>query len=121
MGDWLSEYYDDVDNMRLEEFVNRHTDDVVVKFANNPPAVGKEQVAQAIGGFWQMIGGLRHDIVNVYSDGDATIVEAEIDYARKDGNHVMVPATSILHRRGTLVDSLRVYLDLAPVFAPAPA
>jgi len=121
MGDWLREYYDDVDNMRLEAFVNRHTDDVEVRFANNPPAIGKEQVAQAIGGFWQMIGGMRHEFVNVFTDGDATILEAQVDYARSDGNHVTVPSTAILHRRGQLVDSLRVYLDLAPVFAPAAA
>ena len=118
MGEWLREYYDDVDNMRLDEFVNRHTDDVVVKFANSPAAIGKEEVAHAIGGFWQMIGGLRHDFVNVYNDGDSTILEADIDYERKDGSHVTVPSTSVLHRRGPLVDQLRIYLDLAPVFAP---
>jgi ketosteroid isomerase-like protein len=119
MGDWLRDYYDDVDNMRLDAFIDRHTDDVVVKFANNPPAVGKDEVAQAIGGFFQMIAGMRHDFVNVYTDGDATILEANIDYARKDGHHVTVPATSVLHRRDELVDQLRIYLDLAPVFAPS--
>ena len=119
MGDWLTEYYEDVDNMRLDAFINRHTDDVVVKFANNPPAVGKAEVAQAIGGFFEMIAGMKHNFVNVYTDGDSTIVEAEIDYARTDGGHVTVPSTTILHRRAELVDQLRIYLDLAPVFAPA--
>ena len=119
MGDWLKDYYDDVDNMRLQAFVARHTDDVVVKFGNNPPAVGKAQVEQSIGYFWTMIGGLRHHFVNVFTDGDTTILEAEIDYQRKDGGTVRVPCTSILHRRDGLVDGLRVYLDLAPVFAPA--
>jgi ketosteroid isomerase-like protein len=119
MSGWLRDYYDDVDNMRLQAFVDRHTDDVVVKFGNNPPAVGKAEVEKAIGYFWTMIGGLRHQFVNVFADGDTTILEAEIDYERKDGVHVMVPCTSILHRRDGLVDGLRVYLDLAPVFAPA--
>jgi ketosteroid isomerase-like protein len=119
MGDWLREYYDDVDNMRLQEFVDRHTDDVVVKFGNNPPAVGKAEVEQAIGYFWTLIGGLRHNFTNVYTAGDTTIVEADIDYTRKDGGQVTVPCTSVLHQRDGLVDQLRVYLDLAPVFAPA--
>jgi ketosteroid isomerase-like protein len=118
MDTWLRDYYDDVDNMRLQEFVDRHTDDVVVQFGNNPPAVGKEQVAEAIGAFWEMIGGLRHRVVNEFADGDTTILEATIDYTRKDGAVVTVPSTSILHRRDGLVDQLRVYLDLGPVFAP---
>jgi ketosteroid isomerase-like protein len=119
MSDWLHDYYDDVDNMRLDAFVDRHTDDVVVKFGNNPAAVGKDEVRNSIGYFWTLIGGLKHDFRNVYLDGDTTIVEADIEYTRADGGHVTVPCTSILHRRDGLVDQLRVYLDLAPVFAPA--
>ncbi len=118
MAEWFREYYDDVDNMRLDEFVSRHTDDVEVKFGNGPAVVGKDEVKQAIGGFWQTIGGLRHDFVHVYTQGDTTILEVDIDYERKDGSHVSVPATSVLHRRGELVDQLRIYIDVAPVYAP---
>ena len=38
---WLRDYYDDVDNMRLEPYLAHHTDDVKVTFGNNPTAVGK--------------------------------------------------------------------------------
>ena len=115
MEQWITDYYQDVDNLRLDEYVRRHTDDVVVKFANT--AVGKDQVRQAIGGFFQSIGGMRHSFINVYEEGDTAILELEIDYTRKDGGHVSVPAMSVLHRRGELVDQLRIYIDLAPVFA----
>jgi ketosteroid isomerase-like protein len=114
---WLRDYYDDVDNMRLEPYLAHHTDDVKVTFGNNPTAVGKEQVGEAIGGFWQAIGGLRHTFRHVYEDNGTTIVEASIDYTRRDGNVVTVPATSVLEREGDLVSDLRIYIDLAPVFA----
>ncbi len=119
MADWLKDYYDDVDNMRMAPYIGHHTDDVVVKFANNPPAVGKEAVEHNIGHFWGMIAGLKHNFINVFNDGDTTILEADIDYARKDGQQVTVPCTTILHRRGELVDQCRIYIDLAPLFAPA--
>jgi ketosteroid isomerase-like protein len=121
MSDWLRAYYDDVDNMRLDDFAARHTEDVVVRFANNPPAHGIDQVRQNIGHFWTMIGGLKHHFVHVWNDGDTTILEADIDYTRTDGDVVTVPCTTVLHRRGELVDQVRIYLDLAPVFAPAAA
>ncbi len=117
---WLKDYYDDVDNMRLEEFVARHTDDVMVQFGNNPPANGKDEVRGAIGYFWEMIGGLKHNFVNVIEDGDVTVLEANIDYLRKDdGQTVTVPCVSILRRNGELVEQLKMFLDLAPVFSPA--
>jgi ketosteroid isomerase-like protein len=117
MSDWIRDYYDDVDNMRLGEWVARHSDDVVVRFGNNPPARGKDEVAQNIGQFWSLIGGLKHNFVNTWEVDGTTILELNVDYTRADGAHVSVPCTSFLHRDGELVDELRVYIDLAPVFA----
>lgn len=116
--DWVRAYYDDVDNMRLDEWVARHTDDVVVQFGNNPPAHGKEEIAQSIGSFWSLIAGLKHTFLNAWEVDETTILEVSVDYTRTDGAVVTVPCVSILHRSGELVDSLRFYIDLAPVFAP---
>jgi ketosteroid isomerase-like protein len=118
MADWLRDYYDNIDGMRLDDFVESHTDDVVVKFGNNPPAEGKEQVREAIGQFWTMISGLEHTFVNVHEAGDTTVLEADIDYTRQDGQVVTVPCASILDRaQDGKVRQLRIYVDLAPVFA----
>ena len=46
-----------------------------------------------------------------------TVMEAKIDYTRKDGNIVTVPAVTVLERQGELVKSLRIYMDVAPVYA----
>ncbi|HEU0247355.1 MAG TPA: nuclear transport factor 2 family protein [Gaiellaceae bacterium] len=119
MSDWIHAYFDDVDHMRLDDWVARHSDDVVVQFGNNPPAHGKAEIAESVGQFWSMIGGLKHDFVNRWEVDGTTILESKVDYTRADGTHVTVPVTSILHREGDLVDALRVYADLAPVFAPA--
>lgn len=117
--DWVRAYYDDVDNMRLDEWVARHSNDVVVQFGNNPPAHGREEIAQSIGSFWSLIGGLKHTFLNAWEVDGTTILEVSVDYTRTDGAVVTIPCVSILHRSGDLVDALRFYIDLAPVFAPA--
>lgn len=116
---WLRDYYDDVDNMRLEPYLDHHVDDVVVQFGNNPRAHGREQVGGAIGHFWELIDGLEHNVVEVYEAGDTTILEAVIDYTRKDGEVVSVPCTTLLRRAGEKVDFVRIYIDLVPVFSPS--
>ena len=121
VSDWVRDYYDDVDNMRMDEFIAWHTDDVRVRFANNPEAQGHDQVRGAIGHFWEEIRGLKHNIVNAWETGGTAIVEAQIDYTRKDGNVVTVPCTTVLRRPGDKIDSVRIYMDPTPIFAPIEA
>jgi SnoaL-like domain len=119
---WVTRYYDDVDNMRMQEFLAWHTPDVTVQFANNPHAHGSTDVSGAIGHFWQVIGGLKHNLLHVWEVADGTtVVEAAIDYTRLDGAVVTTPCVTLLHRVEAGIDSVRIFLDLAPVFAPADA
>ena len=46
-----------------------------------------------------------------------TFLEAKVDYRRKDGQQVTVPVVTVLERKGELVSSLRIYFDVAPVYA----
>ncbi|MGV1049683.1 MAG: nuclear transport factor 2 family protein [Solirubrobacterales bacterium] len=117
MSDWIQDYFADVDAMRLDEFVDRHTDDAVVSFNDNPPAEGKEQIRETIGGFWQMIDGLSHEIKSRYEDGDTVVLESDVHYTRKDGQEVTVKTASVLHRDGDKVDRLTFYNDPSPIFA----
>ena len=121
MADWLEAFYADIDAMRMDEFLAHFTDDGVVTFANNPPAVGKEEIRQAIGGLWSTIDGLRHEMRERYDRGDRTIIEAVAHYTRKDGSEVGIPVASALGRRDDKVATLTIYMDLAPLFAVAPA
>ena len=119
MSTWIDDYYADVDAMRLEAFVERHSDDAVVVFGNNPPAVGKQAIGANIGGFWSMIGGLRHERRNLWfvDGGDTAVLEVVTHYTTKGGAQVAVPCVSILDRDADgKVSSLRVHIDLAPLF-----
>jgi ketosteroid isomerase-like protein len=120
MATWIDAYYADVDAMRLEPYVEHHSDDAVVVFANNPPAVGKDAIRQVIGGFWSMIGGLRHERRNLWlvNEGNTAVLEVVTHYTTKGGVAVSVPCVSLLDRNADgKVSSLRVHIDLAPLFA----
>lgn len=116
MSDWVKAYFADVDGMDMESFLANHTEGAVVQFGNNPPAEGKEQIRGAIGGLWQSIAGLSHTPSNIWTMGDSAVQEAVCTYRTKGGQEVAIPVTSILHREGELVDSLRIYVDMAPLF-----
>lgn len=117
MGDWIEEYFGDVDAMDLDGFVDRHAEGAVVSFNDNPPATGKDEIRAMIGGFWELIDGMRHDFRHRYEDGDTVVLESDVTYTRKDGQQVTIKTASVLHRDGDLVDRLVFYNDPAPLFA----
>ena len=121
MSNWLRDYYDELDSGRLDSWTERNAEDIVLQMGNLPPIEGREQVLEAERGFLTTISSHRHRFVNVFVDGDTSVLEAVVTYHRLDGNQVDVPVTTILHRRDELVDSARVYLDIAPVYAEIPA
>jgi ketosteroid isomerase-like protein len=117
MSDWVKRYYSAVDSMNVEEFTALHTEDVRLRFGNAETVVGRDAVVSGITGFWGAIKGLRHNFVQTWDEGDVEIVEALIDYIRHDGKVVTLPCTTILRKRGDLVQDLRIYMDVSPVFA----
>ena len=56
-------------------------------------------------------------MVNVAESNGLTFLEANVEYLRKDGRSVTIPAVTVLERNGDLVKSLRIYFDVAPVYA----
>ena len=94
-----------------------HSKNARVIFANYPAAEGPDQIAGAIGQFWSTIGGLKHNFVNRWDDPDESILEVAVDYTRKDGSSVTLPCVAILKPEGDKVGELRIFIDVAPIYA----
>ncbi|MER6958457.1 nuclear transport factor 2 family protein [Streptomyces sp. NPDC000618] len=89
-----------------------------MRFGNNEPMTGPEEIAAGVGGFFGTIKGLRHTVVREWHSGADSIVEEIVDYYRLAGDTVTIPAVTIWHLGETgLIDDFRVYFDLAPLFA----
>src|SRR5262245_41121381 len=117
MKPWLADMYASVDAMRLDEFVACLAPDVEVVVGNNPAMKGRQAAKEGIGYLFSTIQGLKHSFVNVVAGQGLTFLEANVEYLRKDGRTVVVPAVTVLERNGDLVKSLRIYFDVAPVYA----
>jgi hypothetical protein len=113
----LAPIFADIDALRADEYVARLSPEVVFRFGNADPIVGREAVKEAIEGFWTTIAGLKHNILNVWEVGDTSIVQIDVDYKRHDGKVVTVPNLDILVFDGDLVRDWQIYIDLTPVFA----
>ncbi len=107
----------DIDAFDPDKFVAHLTDDVVFRFGNGEPAVGRAAVREAVAGFFTSIDGLTHHVHNVWDIGETSVAQIDVEYLRKDGKRVTVPNADILTFDGDLVRHWQIYIDLAPVFA----
>ena len=114
---WFSDLYADIDAMRLDAFAASLAPDVRVVVGNNPVMEGRQAAKEGIGYFFSTIKGLKHHLVNVVESNGLTFLEANVEYLRKDGKTVTIPVVTVLERSGELVNSLRIYFDVAPVYA----
>ena len=113
----VAQTFADIDAFDPDKFVAHLTDDVVFRFGNADPAVGKAAVKEAVTGFFSSIDGLTHHILNVFDAGEVAIAQIDVEYVRKDGKHVTVPNADILVFDGDLVSNWQIYIDVAPVYA----
>jgi ketosteroid isomerase-like protein len=107
----------DIDAFDPDKFVAHLTDDVIFRFGNAEPAVGRAAVREAVAGFFSTIDGLTHHILRIWDDGDVSIAQINVEYVRKDGKHVTVPNADILVYDGDLVSNWQIYIDVTPVYA----
>ncbi|MCX4767302.1 nuclear transport factor 2 family protein [Streptomyces sp. NBC_01275] len=89
-----------------------------MRFGNNEPMVGPEEIAAGVGGFFGTVKGPRHTVVREWYAGADAVIEELVDYYRLDGETVTIPAATLWHVDETgLIDDFRVYFDLAPLFS----
>jgi ketosteroid isomerase-like protein len=113
--DWVAAHYRDVDALDADKVAAWFTDDGTVVFANHPPAVGRSAIRTALGGFMSSIRGMKHEFRNVWEVGPTAMFEARVTYTCKDGTVVVIPAATVLERRGDKITSCRIYVDHAPL------
>jgi ketosteroid isomerase-like protein len=101
----------------LSAFATFMTDDVRLRLGNAEPVQGKSAFVQAVNAFLASVAGFRHEVLNVWSDGDALIVEFDVHYTRLDGGEVTLPCCNVFRLRDALVAEYRSYIDATPVYS----
>ena len=109
--------FDDIDSMDPDRFARHLSEDVVMRFGNGEPVVGRAAVRDAWAGFCADLQGVSHDLVERWEAETATIVEARVTYTRADETTVAVPVVTIYRSSSDLIDDYRIFIDLAPLFA----
>jgi ketosteroid isomerase-like protein len=106
--------FDAKDISKLAEFM---TDDVQLRLGNAEMIQGKAAFVDAVSAFLGSVAAVRHEILSVFTDRDAAIVEFDVHYTRHDNHVVTLPCCNVFQLRDGLIAEYRSYIDAAPVYA----
>jgi hypothetical protein len=106
------------DAQDVEANAEHVADDVVLRFGNNDPVVGKEAYKEMSRGFHASLRGIRHEILSIWTvDENTVITEMTVHYERLDGDKLSLPCANIFRLHDGLVKDYQIFMDISPVFA----
>ena len=105
-----------IDSMDTYKFLGFLADDASFKFGNADPAVGKEAIKAAVNGFFGLINGLSHKIINRWEFDDSLILQGEVTYTKKDNSKITLPFVNIFKMKEDKIGDYLVYIDIGPLF-----
>lgn len=106
--------FDSKDVSALAAFM---TDDVRLQLGNAEPMQGKPAFVAAVNAFQGSVAGVRHEVLDVWSDGPSVVIELKVHYTRLDGGAVTLPCCNVFRLREALVADYRSYMDTTPIYA----
>ncbi len=112
----VKEIFANADRLDLEKYVASFAEDASFQVGNNPPVEGREAIREAGGKMFSALKAMRHDIVQIWLEENAVIIEALVNYTRHDDQIIPVPCVTILRTDGELIKDGRVFMDATPVF-----
>jgi hypothetical protein len=88
--------FDAKDAATLGGFV---TDDVRLRLGNAPLTTGKPAFVDAYSAFVASVAGVRHEIINLWRNGNTVIAQLDVHYKRLDGGEVTLPCCNVSQLR----------------------
>jgi limonene-1,2-epoxide hydrolase len=112
----LDELFAAVDAKNTERFLGFLTDEASFRFGSAPPVHGRVAIRAAVGGFFDSIAGLRHNLTRILTEDDVMICEGEVTYTRLDGSDICLPFTDVFEWEGGLIAVYKIYMDVGPLY-----
>lgn len=118
MLEWREGFFRDVDARDIRRLAPWLSEDVEMRFGNQPALHGKPAVIEALSGFFETISAMSHRLKDVVVEGQSAASEALVTYTRPDGSTLILPVCSVFRVTSDgLLASLRIYIDISDLYS----
>lgn len=117
MKDRINNLFSAIDRMDADGFSAFLTQNASFRFANAPAVIGRDNITDAVSGFFKQVKGLHHRFLEVWERDNIVICEGEVTYTRHNGSELTAPFVDILRMESGLIADYRIYMDTSILFA----
>jgi SnoaL-like protein len=98
----------------ITEFLGFFTDTTVFRFGRHE-VIGREAIAQWVGGYMASVVGTTHDVLRTWESDEAVAVRMDVTYRMSSGQTVVLPAVVEIRVDAEKVTHYLIFADPSPV------
>lgn len=102
-----------IDEKNTAGFCAFLTPDCILRFGNQEPVTGRDNVFSVMEEFFNSIQSLSHDVECSWYTGNAVICYGTVHYTRHDGSKLSVAYANILKLSGDLISDYLIFIDIS--------
>jgi ketosteroid isomerase-like protein len=101
----------------IVRFFSLFSDDCIFRLGNNDIIRGRENIQAWVADYLGAVAGMRHEIVEMWSEGDVAAARVEVTYTMNSGATFTLPAVTRTRVRDGRVSEYLIFMDPSPVVA----
>lgn len=113
---WIKQLFSSIDDRDTDTFIGFLDEEVLFRFGNADPVKGKTTVGEIIGGFFESIMALHHEILETWVLDNTIICHGVVTYTHHDGSTLTVPFANIFKMESTLIKEYLIYVDISELY-----
>lgn len=113
---WIVELLTSVDEKNIEKFLSFLSDDCSFRFGNLPAVQGVDGISEFVGGFFDSIESLQHDISDIWIVPGGAVCHGIVSYTRHDKSVLSIPFSNVLKSDNGKVYEYLIFADTTQLY-----
>ncbi len=107
-----------IDEKNTHQFVRFLDDNCSFRFGNMPTVSGINNIEDFVGGFFDSIHSLKHDIEDLWDIPDGIVCHGSVSYTRHDKSVLTVPFSNIFKIKDEKIYAYLIFADTSQLYSP---
>lgn len=116
---WVVELFASVDEKNIEKFSSFLSEDCSFRFGNLPVVHGVDGISEFVGGFFDSIESLKHDISDIWIVPGGAVCHGMVSYIRHDKSVLSIPFSNVFKSNNGKVYEYLIFADTSQLYAPS--
>jgi hypothetical protein len=113
----INELFSSIDEKNVEKFSSFLSENCSFRFGNMPAVDGVDGISQFVGGFFDSIKSVKHDIIDSWDIPGGAVCHGMVTYTRHDDSTLSVPFSNIFKIDNGKVNDYLIFADTSQLYA----